>query len=227
MDKVVFSIDSLNPGIVDIELLETIKGIRRVSKQRLAFNDFMGVMQDSLSTENKLRIGKLPNGFYDGNIDGDGRGFQCLIVIPEDIKTFIYYDKTYIIPFPTLAFNVVVRNGVLKHSEIYALASGQVTDKSELCNYPFGNVYHDAKICWGSNCIKGIKTFRDVEMVVSTFFGSSTNDDMWRNGHSVEVSKDDPRCMQRGLLESLQNKTSFPKNILVKSNCKLGEVLKV
>lgn len=225
LDKAIFTVDTLNPGLVEIETTETIKGIKSISKKTVSYEDFLTIVNESLTTDKIIKIGKLPAGFYDGVIDSDQMGFACLIVVPGGIKPLNYYDQTFMVPYPSLIFILKVRMGVLKKSKVFALTSDNVSDKTQLYHFPYGNVYENGEICWGQNVIKGIKKLRDTERIISTFFGCETNDDLWDNGKYVNAPVGDPCKIQRGLLEYLNGKEKFPTTMLTKADAIVGKSL--
>lgn len=226
MDKCIFSFEDVTPGVINAEFIETVDGLKKVTRHNLSVRDFISILQKSADEGSQLRIGPLPNGFYDGHLSADGNGFHCIIVLEEGIKPFIFYDKTYMIPFPKLVFDITARDGKLVEAFVFAVKSKEVDDRTVLYNYPFGNVYPRGAICWGGNSLSGLYKLRDAETVISTFFGCSTNDDMWVNGENVNVKTDDPRKLQRGLVESLEGKDAFPDKILVSRNTTLSELIK-
>lgn len=225
MDKAVFAVDLRNPGIVDVEMVRIVEGINEITKKCISYEDFLAIVNNSTKADNFLHVGKLPEGYYDAILDKDEMGFKCLVVVPEGLKPIIYYSDIYMVPFPKLMFYFKVRTGILKESKVYALKSGRISDKTTLYKYPFGNVYDGGKICWGGNVINGIYELRKVERIISTFFGSPTNDDLW--GKCINVPSDDPRRVQRGLLESLNMEKTFPEDILVKTHYSVKNLLKL
>lgn len=223
-DLLTFTIEGERPQIVTVETLETIKGFKRASRKEILFRDFLNMINESYISQGMIHLGKLPRGYYDGRIDVNENGFECLVVVPEGIKPIIYYDKVYTIPFPSLLFFFRIQSGILKYSNVYALKKDNVDDNDYVYHYPFGNVHSDGSICWGSNTVNGIRNFREVEKAVSMFFGCSTNDDLWERNR-INVSDKDPRILQRGLIESLMGQKKFPLELLVKLNKRVGEVM--
>lgn len=227
MNKIVLTIEDSNPSCVHVEMHEKSNGFIKVTKKRVALCDYLLILQKSVSNIG-FRIGKLPSGFYDGFLDSDGLGFKCIIVIPKGVKPLIYYDAIYNIPFPTMVWNFTVRCNELKKSQVFVAKTDDIKDNTKLFKYPFGNVYDDGRICWGGNLNKEIRTIREVEKVISTFFGSSTNDDLWKVGTKISLpTSNDSRCLQRGLIESLVGEEIFPNEILVPTEYNVGKLLEL
>lgn len=213
MDKINFSIDMKNIGIVDVEMINSNGEIKSVSKKSILYDDFITIISESTLRDSFIQIGKLPEGYYDGCLNMDDSGFECQVVVPKGIKPLIYYGTPFLIPFPSLFFHFTVKNLVLVKSYVYALDSDKVSDQSKLYHYPFGNVYNSGLICWGSNVMLGYRNIRDCEKIISTFFGSSTNDDLWNSEH-INCSLNKSLMVQRGLLEYLNELKEFPRNLL-------------
>lgn len=225
MDMAQFTIEGETPNIVKVEILETIQGLKKVFTKRINYNDFVKIINNSQIVEKMLRIGKLPSGFYDGNIDVNGGGFECLIVVPEGIKPLMYYESLFTVPFPSLLFYFKVRDGRVVSSSVHAMVSENVNDKTLLYKYPFGNVDEDGTICWGKNIVNKINDLRSIEKAVSMFFGSPTNDDFW-SVENIKIPSTDSRVLQRGLIESLVGKKRFPDKILVPTQYRVGDIMK-
>lgn len=225
MDNIIISLSSNHSSVADVEIIEHIGDIKRINKKTIWVKDLLGVLCSSLEVEQSLRLGKMPGGFYDGTISTSGDGFECLIVVPEGIKPFIYYDKVFNIPFPTLMFHIKCNKGVLKRTFVYALESDTVNDETLLYAYPFGNINSDNIVCWGSNAIMGLDSLRSAEKVISVFFGASTNDDLWSSKERLSDTSREKFCLQRGLVEYLVGKSKFPKEFLLDIKAKVGTLL--
>lgn len=223
-DVMTFTMEGEKSHLVKVEILETVKGIKRVSRKEINFYDFLKILNESRTVEGLVPVGKLPEGYYDGNIDINSNGLECLIVLPEGIKPLIYHNKVYTIPFPALLFFFKVQEGRITTSQVHALKKGKVTDKDCVYLYPFGNVHSKGSICWGHNTVDGISSFRELEKAISMFFGSPTNDDLW-NKERINVSGNDSRIIQRGLIESLVGQNEFPLELLVDSGIRVGDIL--
>lgn len=217
------TIEDSQPGIVTIEIIEFVDGLKKVTKKRISFDNFVNIINESTIQSEKMRIGKIPTGYYDGIIDVNGN-YECLVVIPEGIKPLIYYDKTYIIPFPNLLFFFQVKNFILTSSKVFALKSQNINDNTLVYRYPFGNVSEEGSICWGLKNNQKIESkhnsMKDVEEFISMFFGSPTNDDHWMSKRVKEKY-----VTQRCLIESLVKESRFPSELLVNTNIKVGDLL--
>lgn len=215
LDKAVFTIDTNYPGVVDVVLSNTRNGVEDVSKKSIGYADFMGIVNETLEFDSRIELGKIPEGYYNCWMDSDSLGFRCLIIIDEGVKPIQYYESVFMVPFPALVFDFTVRMGVLKDSKVYALASSKPSMRDILYKYPYGNVHTDGKICWGMNVVDGIRKVKELETVISKFFGCETNDDLW-DKDCVCTKDENQFALQRGLLEFLNSKKDFPKDLLAK-----------
>lgn len=148
------------------------------------------------------RVGRLPQGFYDGGAS-DG-SYEAIIKVPAGKRPFFYFGKEYCIPFPELVFHFHQSAGEGRKTKVWA-----ADEKGKLYRYPFGNVYNDAKICWGRNVVPKVECLKDFDQLVALFFSASTNDDMYHPIHTVIDGKE-VSLRQRDLVEVLSKMDAFP-----------------
>jgi len=152
------------------------------------------------------RLGQLPDGYVDA-LYVDSENFKVCIEVPAGIRNITYYGDVFFIPFPALLFRLTVSKGKIVSSKVVAELNGYC-----YC-YPFGNVYTDGRICWGSTALPKITCLSDVNQVIQLFFGSETNNDLYSAGRNVPNKKQ--YVNQRGLFEFLEKKLKFPKRDLI------------
>lgn len=146
----------------------------------------------SVSFSSGALLGPLPEGYLEARYISPGN-FSVWTALPAKTRTILYYGKAYQIPFPPLLFYFeAIKTNVAK-SSLYAY-HGRAGQGMELYHYPFGNVYHDGKICWGNIKLPNIMKLKEVECLIEAFFMSDTNDDLFHNVHHKT---------QRELLHSL------------------------
>lgn len=188
-----------------------------VEEKMVSFTDFKAVLDASAIAGDSVRIGHLPKGFYDGTVSATNPlTFRTAIVVPAEVRPLMCYGETFLVPFPTLLFTFRVRNGFINRSCVYAVADKTVTDRSILYEYPYGNVYEDGHICWGGNALGRVPSCKALDKIVSLFFGSETNDDLYRN---------DEYPMQRALIMHVMKKKTFPKSLLKSKGLSVSGVL--
>ena len=155
-----------------------------------------------------MRIGRLPQGYYDGALSPAENTFKMAVSIPAAVRPVQYFDTVYVVPFPALMFIFCIATGRINVSKVVALDTDVPQEDSIVYHYPLGNVYDDGKICWGNIALPGISNPLELPKAVSAFFASETNNDLY------EVV--DGR-QQRQLLEELSNADTFPKRYLRKN----------
>ena len=182
------------------------KGI--VTCKKIPMADFLSLLQNSAAMGQVMRIGRLPQGYYDGALSPAENTFMMAVSIPAAVRPVQYFDTVYVVPFPALMFIFCIATGRINVSKVVALDTDVPQENSIVYHYPFGNVYNDGKICWGNIALPGISNPLELPKAISGFFASETNNDLY------EVV--DGR-QQRQLLEELSNADAFPKRYLRKN----------
>ena len=182
------------------------KGI--VTCKKIPMADFLSLLQNSAAMGQVMRIGRLPQGYYDGALSPAENTFKMAVSIPAAVRPVQYFDTVYVVPFPALMFIFCIATGRINVSKVVALDTDVPQENSIVYHYPFGNVYNDGKICWGNIALPGISNPLELPKAISGFFASETNNDLY------EVV--DGR-QQRQLLEELSNADAFPKRYLRKN----------
>lgn len=197
-----------NSQLVEVEITGDNGEVQR---KVITFSDFVsGLTESNVQGDDYITIGALPQGYVNGKRSTTcDTTFKCLIRVPKGKKVFMYYDSTYVIPFPQLVFEIEVTCGAVTKSNCFALRDGE----DLLSHYPFGNVFSEGRICWGSTQLPKINKMCELDQIVALFFGSVTNDDLYQAG--ATVAKTEETITQRGLITSLLNKDEFPQELLV------------
>lgn len=186
------------------------KGI--VTCKKIPMADFLSLLQNSAAMGQVMRIGRLPQGYYDGALSPAENTFKMAVSIPAAVRPVQYFDTVYVVPFPALMFIFCVATGRINVSEVVALDTDVPQEDSIVYHYPFGNVYNDGKICWGNIALPSISNPLELPKAISGFFASETNNDLYEIVDGRQ---------QRQLLEELSNADTFPKRYLRK-NEKIG-----
>lgn len=182
------------------------KGI--VTCKKIPMAEFLSLLQNSAVMGQVMRIGRLPQGYYDGALSPAENTFKMAVSIPAAVRPIQYFDTVYVVPFPALMFIFCVATGRINVSEVVALDTDVPQEDSIVYHYPFGNVYNDGKICWGNIALPSISNPLELPKAVSAFFASETNNDLYEIVDGRQ---------QRQLLEELSNADTFPKRYLRKN----------
>lgn len=167
----------------------------------------------------KVRLGAMPRGFFDGVIDGVEKDtFSCVLIQPAQVLPVMYYGKTFLEPYPPLLFALSVVGGRLNRSRVYALDKDKPREDSKVYRYPYGNVHSDGAVCWGNVKHDRYESLKQMDQVVATFYGSETNDDLWK-APNTEITT------LREMYEHLQGKEEFPLELLRGAGFTLGDLL--
>lgn len=216
VSKITATIDAENSGNVQIMVAYDDESVEKKNLPLLTFSNlFRHAIEDSGDVQKVSRVGRLPGGFLDGGYDAEAQIMEAVIYVPGDIRPIRYYGKAYFVPFPNMVFKFQTKKGKVVISQVFAVEGDpRQGEPAKLCRYPFGNVYDNGKICWGRNTLPQITEMREFDFLVSMFFGSETNDDLYQGvkvvheGKSVDLD-------QRSLLEMLKGKKEFPGQILL------------
>ena len=132
-------------------------------------------------------------------------------MLPASMQMMQYENTQYDVCVPSLVFSFHVDTGRLEKTRVFVLKDDKPTGNSVLYRYPFGNVYDDGRVCWGSNVFPDILEIKRLEMVMTLFIHSPCNSDLYNSEKCIGV-KDIPL---RELFEQLHNKQDFPEEYLM------------
>ena len=180
-----------------------------IKERRLTSLDFVDMLNGSIVAKTEYReLGRLPNGLLNVWTTERNDTFIAKYHVPSGIRPLNYHGMPFVIHFPDIVFYLMVREGHLTISYVFAIRSDAdpQQDDCELYHYPFGNVYDSGRICWGTNHLEQVSTIAESENYLLTFFGSETNDDLYYPGRSVAVGPNNFFVNQRGLLETVAGK---------------------
>lgn len=216
MMEVIFKFSDDLPSEVRCLITEN-NGVKQ--SKTVPVDEFLKICTNAVGKKN-VRIGGMPSGYIDGWISEDGKEFGAVIKMPAGVRSFLYKGTDYKIPVPNLVFSFNVEKDMIQRSFCAVLGEG-----GELFHYPFGNVYNDGHICFGSLEFDNLNTLKDLERVVTGFVYAETNDDLYK---PVQVkvgkgkgSKTLPHD-QKQLVEFLKDKTEWPKEVRLE---KFGKTL--
>lgn len=198
-----------NPDTVSVRIVE-LDGKSVV--KNISFNDYLKMLTGySVSTNERKRF-NIPPETYDISYGADD-DYSVVFIIDPQIALVKYMKDKYSIPFPKMCFYVSVKNNAAVSTRVFALKTGSVCDTTPLYHYPFGNVYANGAICWGSNSLPPVNSVRDALLLFSLFMSAETNSDLWCDEwcHIENV----PPILS-GVYGYLNNKTVFPESALVR-----------
>ncbi len=177
-------------------------------QKTISFNEYRNACSNVAVGGTKVqRIGQLPAGFVDG---GAYDGVQeAIIRVPKGKRPLNYLGKEYIIPYPDVVFYILTQEGSARITKVWFAG-----DDGELFCYPFGNVYEDARICWGQNVLPKVANMKELERFVEIFFSATTNNDLYHSV-SVEIDGKTVQLTQRDYLEHVSKLDAFPMKWLL------------
>lgn len=182
---------------------------------------------DSKSGELRYhQIGKLPQGFFDGQIVRDDQNEISgrILVTASKCKTYISFENSrFTACCPAFLFNFEIDQGRLRSTKVYALKGTTWNNDTKLYNCPFGNVAtNDHHVCWGSNSLPHIDSLHKLDVVVSMFYDSPYNNDYFRPGVSIKW-----KCNNlREVLTRLEKQEEFPDRLLVPTGITIKDLYK-
>lgn len=122
----------------------------------------------------------LPKGTVGFKADHDLSKFAAAILVCAERRRIVYFNDVFEVPHPDLIFFFKVKNRKVLDSRVFAVKSELIEKDAELCCFPFGNVYSDGTICWGSNTLPDIDKPLKLEQLPYLFFDSPYNGDLYR-----------------------------------------------
>lgn len=190
----------------------------------LTMDNYLAILGDATFSNAKhhVRIGCLPEGFYDGSISSiDPSTFDAVIIQPAQKRAMSYGGKHWYIPFPRLVFYLSVCNGHVTEKYCFALKNNEPVSKDTLVfTYPFGNVSENGSICMGNVITKNLDQISMTNEFIADFFMSETSNDYYEG-------KDKTGLSQAELLYRLKEKDEFPEEWLTQAgdmNCILKKI---
>jgi hypothetical protein len=145
-----------------------------------------------------------------------GHGYEIVTIYREPhVRKMEYFDDTYDMPVPgTLyAFRIDDHEGdnpQMTESAVFAVAGMWKGGDTQLCGFPYGNVYDEHTICWGELEFETIKLHQLTGMP-DMFLSSPYNDDL-----SGQYQNPDPEGQSLGdFWEDLSGQPRFPNERLV------------
>lgn len=220
--RVVSTIDTSHPTLVRI-CVEDGENVQELKS--ITMDDYVQLVTGSVTAQKKMqRIGKLPDGFYDGGYESITGTYEAIIHVPGGKYPIFFMEQSHMVAFPSLVFLFKAERNRITKSLVFAVDdSNGLTEESELYHYPYGNVYHDARICWGRNELPKITSLADFGGVVNLFFGSPTNNDLYEPPKVKHEGKEF-KPSQMELIDFMKNEEKFPINFLKSAKGKLGEL---
>lgn len=194
-----------------------------VAGKKVLMTDLVAIINNSLASNSHMPIGQLPYGYYNGSINPfDSSSFKVALIMPGEKRILTYYQEEHLVPYPDLLFLFAAVRGKVNISKVFSIVN---KGKQRLAaRYPYGNVYEDGKICWGSNGLPTVYEMKGVEQVLSLFFGSLTNDDLYAAGTCVIKKKE--FLNQRGLILKAEKEQKFPEKWLISTGYTVDEMVK-
>lgn len=145
-------------------------------------------IQRAFSTSRPLETPWLPGHW--GTQKYLQRGDRHLFVLTEPARQGVNVsfergdsNKNYTIPVPSTLW-IVVADGdpndrlQLRQSYVYALGGNPIlSEEDHVYKFPFGNVYGDNRICWGTHHVE-LGGSKSVMSIPTRFWGASFNNDL-------------------------------------------------
>jgi len=185
-----------------------------------------------LTSTHKINTGILPRNtrFFSGSRSKYKIGLET---IPR-VRNFGVYSRSIAdkgrkreikrIPFPACLFVFDVNGEKIVRIKVFALRSFISQESDELYRFPFGNIYAGGKVCWGSAELPKIKMPMNLISVISIFFDSSFNGDLF-NGTGVRDDEGNRLGSFWELITYLDGKESFPDRVLRGSGSTLASLI--
>jgi len=139
---------------------------------------------------------------------GNG-GQKVLIHVPSGLRdTWLFDQRIQNLPFPDLIFGFVLNGTAVSKKYVVAVKDLFIQPNTQLYRYPYSNVYDDALACW--NDVPEIEELWQVNGLPTVFFGCPDNGHLYSPNTQTMLN-----MSYRQLIETMQMKDVFPKDILV------------
>ena len=186
----------------------------------------------TLTSSHKMNTGILPRStrFFNGTASKYRIGLET---IPR-IRNFSMWSrsvesngkpKILQIPFPPCLFVFDVSGRKLIMTKVFALQALLSTENDDLYSFPFGNIYDDNKVCWGTAKLPAIQNPMNLISVISVFLDSNFNGDLFHL-HGIKTETGDRIDDFWSFIKYLDKKPVFPGDFLQPSDQKLWTLIK-
>lgn len=177
-----------------------------VEVKTMDYDSFITLMTASAGNESYIHLGEISPNYVDAAI-AKTDSFKIFLKSPAQKRLMLYAEGHYWIPFPGCLFFLRVYQGALQEMYLYSIADTEITAKTQLYHYPFGNVASNGGVCMGNIHFQNL-TFKDADKIVEAFFLGKTNNDLY-NTHNVK-----PAYSLSQLIHKLEKREIFPKRWL-------------
>lgn len=169
---------------------------------------FSGTATDYLiGIESPSRVRRFLRSSYNTQVNGK---------MPKELK----------IPFPTCLFVFEVRESKVRKSQAFAVRGSVVRESDTVCRFPFGNIYHDGRICWGKNSLGAINNPVALTGVVATFFDAPFNGDLF-DRNTIRKPMDMKEDLNFwSMLKYLNGKEIFPQEMLYDLKTRISRLMR-
>lgn len=154
-----------------------------------------------------------------------GHGYELVTLYREPhIRTMTLFDDEYQMPVPGLLYAFRIESfgdelPQMGESGVFAVKGRWQDMSTQLCSFPYGNVYEEHTICWGELEFENVK-LQQMTGAPDIFLSSPFNDDL--GGMYRNPSEDEGQNL-REFWEELDGKESFPEDRLVEV-CTYSEI---
>lgn len=174
MSVLTIKISSDNPDV-----LMSIDRGGIISKKFVSIDDLTSSLVDSY----KFSTGIIPKGtrFFSGTLSNYVIGIETP-AITKLCNLFIDKEKIQkLLPIPRCLFTFRIRDNSVEESFIHALKCSIFNESDDLFKFPYGNASNYGSICWGDVKTDKIKSPIEVISLISHFFCSYFNGDLFNN----------------------------------------------
>ena len=215
-------VDLLRPELAKVKVVAGKMSYSKTVKVKDLIAILNGCKEESVKVE---KMPRTPQGMVDLWY-GQDTDFTVTIFVPRDLRPTAYLKEKNerMIPYPNLLFMFRVASGNIADSKVFAVKvprARAVTDDTELYRFPYGNVWCDGKICWGSNTnVVRHKGLNDMEEVVAAFFNAIMNNDLYSGGGLHGGGNVTLKLSLEELLDRMAKEDVFPDKLLVSTGLK-------
>jgi hypothetical protein len=112
---------------------------------------------------------------------------------------------------------------------VYCARNQIQREEDRLCYFPFGNVYREGNVCWGSATLPNVGSAMELVGVINMFFDSNYNGDLFERDSFRQPSNYEEGEVRAedfwSLIRYLNGKAEYPSEMLVSNNRTFQSVL--
>lgn len=163
-----------------------------------------------------VKMEEIPSELISALKSTDGNLIGGIFYLPPQMHQFVLAEteerkrQAYYMPLPGLVYGLIAQKGEVTFKKCFAVKEWE-GKKTQLCQYPFGNVSNSGDICMGTANRRGITTYGALREYIEDSLLSVTNSD-YLGGNDVRATT---KMTQHALCDMAEKTEQFPTELLL------------